>query len=71
MGTEAPDMLENNEYPNCRTMKGTGASELNSDRRERLIEKACKVAVAADSYCIEDTVKSLADAGMLKMPEDK
>ena len=29
MGTEAPDMLEDNEYPNVRTSAGTSASELN------------------------------------------
>ena len=69
MGTEAPDMLENNEYPNCRTMKGTSAPELNSDRRERLIEKATQV--VKDSRTPGDAVKLLTDAGMLKMPEDE
>jgi len=29
MGTEAPSMLEDNEYPNVRTSAGTSASEFN------------------------------------------
>ena len=69
MGTEAPDMLENNEYPNCRTMKGTSASELNSDRRERVVK--AWIERLEDSDILNAYLGGLYDIGALKMPEDK
>ena len=61
-------------YRNEKGMEYTAASdhvELRpiQTKREQLIEKACKVVSVSGS--IKETVTQLANAGMLKMPEDK